>query len=101
MGLAYRTDDGVLHFMHASAPRNYGKVVVDSRLSEYLQRYRTIAGILVAGGVLAWFGIIPLLASLVPNEKTALQLEKFGYLNMEKPFDPAILGDPPLWDDRM
>lgn len=48
VGLAYRTDDGVLHFMHASAPRNYGKVVVDSRLSEYLRRYRTIAGITVA-----------------------------------------------------
>jgi cell wall-associated NlpC family hydrolase len=48
VGLAYRTDDGVLHFMHASAPRNYGKVVVDSRLSEYLRRYRTIAGATVA-----------------------------------------------------
>jgi len=47
VGLAYRTPDGVLHFMHASHPRNYGKVVVDSRLSEYLARYRTTAGILV------------------------------------------------------
>lgn len=48
VGLAYRTSDGVLHFMHASSPRNYGKVVVDSRLSNYLSRYRTNAGILVA-----------------------------------------------------
>jgi hypothetical protein len=48
VGLACRTDDGVLHFMHASAPRNYGKVVLDSRLSDYLRRYRTIAGILVS-----------------------------------------------------
>lgn len=48
VGLAYRSSDGVLHFMHASAPRNYGKVVVDSRLSEYLYRYGTIAGIMVA-----------------------------------------------------
>jgi hypothetical protein len=48
VGLAYRGSDGVLHFMHASAPRNYGKVVVDSRLSEYLYRYGTIAGIMVA-----------------------------------------------------
>ncbi len=48
VGLAYRSGDGVLHFMHASAPRNYGKVVVDSRLSDYLARFGTIAGIIVA-----------------------------------------------------
>lgn len=48
VGLALRTADGVLHFMHASAPNNYGKVVVDSRLSDYLNRFRTHAGILVA-----------------------------------------------------
>jgi hypothetical protein len=48
VGLAYRTGDGVLHFMHASSPRNYGKVVVDSRLSSYLYRYSTDTGILVA-----------------------------------------------------
>jgi N-acetylmuramoyl-L-alanine amidase-like len=48
VGLALRTSDGVLHFMHASAPQNYGKVVVDSRLSDYLKRYRTDSGILVA-----------------------------------------------------
>jgi hypothetical protein len=48
VGLALRTSDGVLHFMHASSPSNYGKVVVDARLSSYLQRYRTDSGILVA-----------------------------------------------------
>ncbi|MGI8436051.1 MAG: N-acetylmuramoyl-L-alanine amidase-like domain-containing protein [Chthoniobacterales bacterium] len=48
VGLALRTPDGVLHFMHASSPRNYGKVVIDSELSEYLARYRTDTGILVA-----------------------------------------------------
>ncbi len=48
VGLAYRTNDGVLHFMHASSPRNHGKVVVDSRLSSYLARYRSDSGILVA-----------------------------------------------------
>ena len=48
VGLAYRTNDGVLHFMHASSPHNYGKVVVDSRLSSYLARYRSDTGILVA-----------------------------------------------------
>jgi len=48
VGLAYRGNDGVLRFMHASAPRNYGKVVIDSRLSEYLYRFRSISGIMVA-----------------------------------------------------
>ncbi|MGI8890386.1 MAG: N-acetylmuramoyl-L-alanine amidase-like domain-containing protein [Chthoniobacterales bacterium] len=48
VGLAYRTEDGVLHFMHASSPHNYGKVVIDSRLSSYLARYRSDSGILVA-----------------------------------------------------
>ena len=48
VGLALRTSDGVLHFLHASAPHNYGRVVVDARLSSYLYRYRTDAGILVA-----------------------------------------------------
>lgn len=48
VGLAYRTPDGVLHFMHASAPYNYNKVVVDVELSKYLARYRSDSGILVA-----------------------------------------------------
>ncbi|MBA2623716.1 MAG: DUF1460 domain-containing protein [Chthoniobacterales bacterium] len=48
VGLAYRSGDGVLHFMHASAPRNYGKVVIDSSLSSYLKRYGSHTGILVA-----------------------------------------------------
>ena len=48
VGLALRTSDGVLHFMHASSPSNYGRVVVDSDLSKYLYRYRSDSGILVA-----------------------------------------------------
>jgi N-acetylmuramoyl-L-alanine amidase-like len=48
VGLALRTNDGVLHFMHASSPRNYGRVFVDSELSKYLYRYRSNSGILVA-----------------------------------------------------
>src|SRR5882724_8691253 len=48
VGLAVRVADGSLHFMHASSPRNYGKVVIDSTLSSYLARYRTDSGILVA-----------------------------------------------------
>jgi hypothetical protein len=47
VGLALRVPDGSLHFMHASSPRNYGRVVVDSTLSSYLSRYRTDSGILV------------------------------------------------------
>jgi len=48
VGLALRTSDGVLHFMHASSPSNYGRVVVDDELSKYLYRYRSDTGILVA-----------------------------------------------------
>jgi Protein of unknown function (DUF1460) len=48
VGLALRTNDGVLHFMHASSPSNYGRVVVDSELSKYLYRHRSDSGILVA-----------------------------------------------------
>jgi uncharacterized oligopeptide transporter (OPT) family protein len=39
-----------------------------------------IAGVLVAGGVLAWLGLIPLVASLVPPQIVAVQLNKLGYL---------------------
>jgi uncharacterized oligopeptide transporter (OPT) family protein len=39
-----------------------------------------IAGVLVSGGVLAWLGIIPLIASLVPASVIATQLVKLGYL---------------------
>jgi hypothetical protein len=48
VGLALRTSDGVLHFMHASSPSNYGRVVVDAELSKYLYRYGSDSGILVA-----------------------------------------------------
>ncbi|MEY2489772.1 MAG: hypothetical protein QOC70_1714 [Verrucomicrobiota bacterium] len=48
VGLALRAADGSLHFMHASSPRNHGRVVIDSTLSSYLNRYRTDSGILVA-----------------------------------------------------
>ena len=48
VGLALRKRDGVLHFMHASSPSNYGRVIVDDELSKYLYRYRSDSGILVA-----------------------------------------------------
>jgi hypothetical protein len=47
VGMAYRDGMGVLHFMHASSPNNYGRVVIDDRLSNYLNRYRSDAGIIV------------------------------------------------------
>lgn len=39
-----------------------------------------IAGVLVAGGVLSWFVLIPLLASLINPDVIASQLVKLGYL---------------------
>lgn len=52
-----------------------------------------IAGVLVAGGVIAWLGLIPLLASVVPADTIALQLVKLGYLK-----DISIAGGPGGWD---
>ena len=52
-----------------------------------------IAGVLVAGGVLAWLGLIPLLASLVPAESIAMQLVKLGYLK-----DVLTPGSSAGWD---
>ncbi len=52
-----------------------------------------IAGVLVAGGVLAWLGLIPLLASLVPAHTIAEQLVKLGYLK-----DVLTNGGPGGWD---
>ena len=39
-----------------------------------------IAGVLVAGGVLSWLVLIPLLSFLVPPDAIAAQLVKLGYL---------------------
>ena len=47
VGLATRDTNGILHFMHASSPRNFGKVVIDDELSRYLRRYTTDVGIMV------------------------------------------------------
>jgi hypothetical protein len=47
VGLALR-QNGTLHFMHASAPRNEGKVIIDSALTTYLNRFKSTAGIMVA-----------------------------------------------------
>jgi putative OPT family oligopeptide transporter len=50
-------------------------------------------GMLVAGGVLAWLGMIPLLASLVPTEMIAAQLTKLGYDPVGKFGYDAATGD--------
>ena len=52
-----------------------------------------ISGVLVAGGVLAWLGLIPLLASLVPPDVIALQQVKLGFLK-----DVLIAGGKGGWD---
>lgn len=52
-----------------------------------------IAGVLVAGGVLAWLALIPLLASIVPPDTIALQLVKLGYLK-----DLLTAGGPGGWN---
>lgn len=52
-----------------------------------------ISGILVAGSVLSWFVLIPLLATVVPPDVTASQLVKLGYLK-----DLATNGGPGGWD---
>lgn len=39
-----------------------------------------IAGVLVAGGVLSWFVLIPLLSSIVSPDLIASQLHKLGYI---------------------
>lgn len=52
-----------------------------------------ISGVLVAGSVLAWWAMIPLLATLVAPDTIALQLVKVGYLK-----DIATGGGPGNWD---
>lgn len=52
-----------------------------------------IAGILVAGGVLSWLVLIPLLASLINPDVIAAQLVKIGYLQ-----DMATAGGSSGWD---
>jgi OPT family oligopeptide transporter len=52
-----------------------------------------ICGVLVAGGVLAWLGIIPLLSVLTPPDAIAAQLVKLGYLA-----SLATAGGPGGWD---
>ena len=54
-----------------------------------------ISGILVAGSVLAWWALNPLLATLVAPDTIALQLIKLGYLA-----DMNAAGGPGAWDPQ-
>ncbi len=54
-----------------------------------------IAGVLVAGGILSWFVLIPLLSSLISPDVIAAQLHKLGYItDLAKP-GPGNAGS---WD---
>lgn len=67
-----------------------------------------ISGVLVAGGVLAWLALIPLLATLVPADMIALQMVKLGYLAqdattgligiMNKETGQIVAGGPGGWN---
>jgi Protein of unknown function (DUF1460) len=46
VGLALRTQDGVCHFMHASATKK--RVIIDASISDYLHSIKSHAGIVVA-----------------------------------------------------
>ncbi len=46
VGLAYRDQKGILRFLHAS--KNYRRVTLDKRLSDYLNHFKSDAGIMVA-----------------------------------------------------
>jgi OPT family oligopeptide transporter len=52
-----------------------------------------ISGVLLAGSVLAWWAMIPLLATLVPADTIVTQLVKLGYLK-----DALTAGGPGSWD---
>ncbi len=54
-----------------------------------------ISGILVAGSVLAWWALIPLLTTLVDPDTIALQLVKLGYLT-----HISATGGPGAWDPQ-
>jgi len=102
---AYATLQKVFHVI-AEAPRfatsQANKYFPSARLSgEITPEYLgvgyiigpRIAGVLVAGGVLSWFVLIPLLASVIPADTIAAQLVKVGYLK-----DLATAGGTGTWD---
>ena len=48
VGFAVRTNDGVLRIMHASSQKDYKRVVIDDSISEYLNKFDSHLGVIVA-----------------------------------------------------
>lgn len=48
VGIAIRTDDGVMRLMHATTQKKYRRVIIDDSISEYLERISSTLGIIVA-----------------------------------------------------
>ncbi|MBI3138073.1 MAG: OPT/YSL family transporter [Sphingobacteriales bacterium] len=92
VALLYATLQKVLHFIAetpAMATKQINKFYPSARVSgEITPEYLgvgyiigpRIAGVLVAGGVLSWLVLIPLLSSIINPDLIALQLVKLGYL---------------------
>ncbi|MBI5370699.1 MAG: oligopeptide transporter, OPT family [Sphingobacteriales bacterium] len=93
VALLYATLQKVLHFIAevpAMATKQMNKFFPSARVSgEITPEYLgvgyiigpKIAGVLVAGGVLSWLVLIPLLSSIINPDLIALQLVKLGYLS--------------------
>jgi OPT family oligopeptide transporter len=69
---------------HLPAARVSGEITPEYLGVGYIIGPR-IAGVLVAGGVLAWLGLIPLLATLVSPDLIAAQLDKLNLLAVIDP----------------
>lgn len=48
VGLAIRTNDGVLRLMHASSQKQYRRVIIDKSISDYLNQFKGHAGVIIA-----------------------------------------------------
>ncbi|MEM1294367.1 MAG: N-acetylmuramoyl-L-alanine amidase-like domain-containing protein [Verrucomicrobiota bacterium] len=48
VGLAIRTNDGVLRLMHATSQKQYRRVIIDKSISDYLNHFKGHAGVIVA-----------------------------------------------------
>lgn len=86
------------HWMTQQANKYFPSAAISSEITpEYLGVGYIIgpriASVLVAGGLLAWMVLIPLLASVIPPQTIAEQLIKLGYLK-----DLNIAGGPGEWD---
>ncbi len=92
VALLYATLQKVLHFIAetpAMATKQVNKFFPSAKVSgEITPEYLgvgyiigpKIAGVLVAGGVLSWLVLIPLLSSIINPDLIAMQLVKLGYL---------------------